>query len=126
MVVTQGKSKKKKTGGRIVDYRSKRKYEKGNLPANTKLGDKKLKTVRTKGGNSKTKQMSNNTINVTDQKAKKTYKTEIKGVLENPANRHYVRRNILTKGTVVETAKGKAMITSRPGQQGVLNAVLVE
>ena len=33
------------------------------------------------------------------------------------ANRHYVRRNILTKGTVITTDKGNAVITSRPGQE---------
>ena len=46
-------------------------------------------------------------------------------VVENPANRHFVRRNIMTKGTVIETEKGKARITSRPGQDGTINAVLI-
>jgi len=47
-------------------------------------------------------------------------------VLENPANRHFVRRNILTKGTIIETVKGKAKITGRPGQEGMVNAVLIK
>ena len=51
---------------------------------------------------------------------------EIKDVLENPANPHYVRRDIITKGAIVITDIGKARITSRPGQHGVVNAVLIE
>jgi len=64
-------------------------------------------------------------INVYDPKTKKYSKVEIKTVVENPANRHYVRRNILTKGTIVDTSLGKAKITSRPGQEAVLNGILV-
>ena len=37
-----------------------------------------------------------------------------------------VRRNILTKGAIIETDAGKAKITNRPGQEGTVNAVLVE
>ena len=46
-------------------------------------------------------------------------------VIENPSNPHLVRRNILTKGAVVETKLGKAKVTSRPGQEGTLNGVLI-
>ncbi|PIN87382.1 30S ribosomal protein S8e, partial [Candidatus Woesearchaeota archaeon CG10_big_fil_rev_8_21_14_0_10_32_24] len=55
----------------------------------------------------------------------KTQKTVIVTVVENPSNPHLVRRNILTKGAVVETKMGKARITSRPGQEGTLNGVLI-
>ncbi|MDD4281670.1 MAG: 30S ribosomal protein S8e, partial [Candidatus Methanofastidiosa archaeon] len=53
-------------------------------------------------------------------------RVRLTNVVENPANIHYVRRNVLTKGAVIETEIGKARITSRPGQDGVLNAILVE
>ena len=56
----------------------------------------------------------------------KTKKIRIKNVLENPANRHYARENIITKGAIVETEAGKARITSRTGQHGIANAVLVK
>ncbi|MEK6949175.1 MAG: 30S ribosomal protein S8e, partial [Nanoarchaeota archaeon] len=49
----------------------------------------------------------------------------IKTISGNPANRHFVRRNIMTKGAIIETEKGKARITSRPGQDGAVNAVLI-
>ncbi len=32
----------------------------------------------------------------------------------------------MNKGTVISTEIGNAMITSRPGQHGVINAVLVK
>ena len=58
-------------------------------------------------------------------KTKKSQKAELKTVVESPANRNFVRRNIITKGSVVETSLGKVKITSRPGQEGTLNGVLV-
>jgi SSU ribosomal protein S8E len=51
---------------------------------------------------------------------------EIKNVVENPANPHYVRRNIINKGAVLETNMGKIKVTSRSGQNGALNGVLLE
>ena len=35
-------------------------------------------------------------------------------------------RNILTKGAFVETNLGKVKITSRPGQDGNMNGILIE
>ncbi|MFB6184110.1 MAG: 30S ribosomal protein S8e, partial [Haloarculaceae archaeon] len=45
---------------------------------------------------------------------------------ENPSNPNYARRNIITKGAIIETSEGRARVTSRPGQDGQVNAVLVE
>ena len=56
----------------------------------------------------------------------KTKKTEIKNVLETPSNRFLARQDILTKGTIVETELGKAKITNRPTQEGIVNGVLIE
>ena len=55
----------------------------------------------------------------------KNVTAKIERVIGNPANRHFIRRNILTKGTIIKTDKGKAKITSRPGQDGVINAVKI-
>ena len=38
---------------------------------------------------------------------------------------HYMRRNILTKGAIIKTELGDARITNRPGQDGVINAILL-
>jgi small subunit ribosomal protein S8e len=35
------------------------------------------------------------------------------------------RRAIITKGAIIETSKGNARVTSRPGQCGIINAVLL-
>jgi len=125
MPITQHRSYKKPTGARYVAARGKRKYETGRLPTHTKVGEGKAKTLRSKGGSKKVVMIAANTVNLLDPKTKKCSKVKIKTVLENPANRHYIRRSILTKGTVVETEKGKAKITNRPGQEGTINAVLV-
>jgi len=126
MVINQRRSKQKETGAKYKDLRKKRKSDMGRLPIMTKLGESKTKTVRTLGGNEKTKLQYGDKVSVFDAKAKKSVTLKIKAVVENPANRHYVRRNVITKGTIVETEKGKAKITSRPGQDGSLSAVFVE
>lgn len=126
MVITQRRSKRSLHGKPYKKERKKRKYEIGRAPAFTKLGEAKIRKMRTKGGNEKIKLLGIDYANVLDKKTKKSIKVKIKMILENPANRHFVRRNIITKGTVIETEKGKAVVTSRPGQSGVVNAVLVK
>lgn len=126
MALTNSRSKRKVTGGRYVGYRKKRISEVRNLPTLTKLGEKVARVLRVRGGNNKSRLLSDKVANVFNPTTKKYEKLEIKTVLENPANRNFVRRNILTKGTVIETAKGKAKITSRPGQERVINAILLK
>ena len=63
--------------------------------------------------------------NVLDPKTKKVKKAKIKVVVENKANVNFVRRNIITKGSVVNTKLGKVRVTSRPGQEGFVNGVLI-
>jgi small subunit ribosomal protein S8e len=69
---------------------------------------------------------NDNQINVLDPKNKKVQVVEIIGVLENTANIQFVRRNIINKGAMVETSLGKVKVSSRPGQHGMVNGVLVE
>lgn len=126
MALTRTRSKRKVTGRRYVAYRKKRKYEKRRLPTLTKLGEKKASALKTQGGHKKTILLNVNVANVYDPKAKKYKKAKIKAIADNAANRHFVRRNILTKGAIIETDVGKAKVTSRPGQEGTVNAVLVE
>ncbi|MBS7657569.1 MAG: 30S ribosomal protein S8e [Candidatus Bathyarchaeia archaeon] len=118
--------KRKKTGGKKKAYRGKRAHEMGGNPVETKIGEKKLKVERCRGGNIKVKVLSCDFANVNDPKTGKSQKAKIKKVTENPANRDYERRGILTKGAIIETELGLAKVTSRPGQNGVVNAVLIE
>lgn len=124
MARSQLRSKRKISGGRYHKTRTKRKRELARLSTFTRLNEKKLKQIRIRGGNIKQILLSIKEVNLTDKQGK-TQKTEILNVVGNPANPNLVRRNIITKGTIVETKLGKAKITSRPGQEGTLNAVLV-
>ena len=124
----QGKSRRKSTGGRRRSARKKRKFEIGYEKQVTTIGPEKRKFARTRGGNKKVRVLKAEVANVIDfnRKKKKAQRAKILTVLENPANPHYVRRNIITKGAVIETELGKARITSRPGQDGIINAVLIK
>ncbi len=125
MAISQTRPKRKASGGRYRAWRKKRIYELGNLPSYTKLGKKSVKVIRGVGNNEKGALLSVDTANVYNPKEKKYEQLKIETILENPANRHFVRRNIMTKGTIIKTEKGKARITNRPGQEGVVNAVLI-
>jgi small subunit ribosomal protein S8e len=124
-MLTQYRSKRKVSGGRYKSYRGKRRFETAKIPSLTKLAETKRVTIETMGGNTKSRLYRAEFANVVDPKTKKNSKVKIKTILENPANRHYVRRNIMTKGTIIDTEIGKAKISSRPGQDGTVNAVLI-
>ena len=125
MVVYQKHPKRKSTGGRYRFPEKKKLANMGSLPALTKVGERKAKAKREMGGNSKTTLLSINKINVINPKTKKSQVTEVVTVVESPANRNFIRRNIITKGTVLDTKLGKVRVTSRPGQEGTLNGVLI-
>ena len=125
MATWQGQAKRSKTGRRIRLARSKRKFEIGREKHLTTIGLPKMKKVRTRGNNSKVRIKTSNIVYVLDPKTNKTTKTDIITVKENAANINYVRRNIINKGAIVETKIGKAKITSRPGQCGSINAILL-
>ncbi|MUV90043.1 30S ribosomal protein S8e [Halapricum sp. CBA1109] len=120
----QGRSTKKRTGGRRRRSRNKRKFELGDQPTETEVDEPKLKTVESRGGTTKVRAISTNVASVADGEEVAT--ADIEGVAENGANPNYVRRNIITKGAVIDTSEGQARVTSRPGQDGQVNAVLIE
>ncbi len=126
MAIWQGDSLRKPSGGRAKLNKNKRKYELGKGAAETKIGERKVKKIRTTGGNDKTRLTNENKINVVNPKTNKVERAEIISVVENKANTHFVRRNIITKGAVVETSAGKVKVTSRPGQDGIINGILIE
>lgn len=70
--------------------------------------------------------LSEEQASLADPNTKKVFPSKILSVKENPANPHYVRRNIITKGAIIETEAGLARVTSRPGQDGIIQAVLLK
>ncbi len=126
MALWQGRSVRKRTGGRYRPFRKKRKFEIGAEQQFTVIGERRLKRTRVRGGNQKIRVLAEKYANVLDPKKKKVIKAEIISVVENQANPNYVQRNIITKGAIIKTSAGNAKVTSRPGQDGTINAVLVK
>lgn len=126
MPLWQGKSKRYPSGARRRSSRKHRKYEKGSQSTETILGEKKLRYKHALGGNNKPRLLAVSYANFTDKETGQSEKVKIIQVLENSANVDFDRRGIITKGAIIETEKGKAIVTSRPGQSGVVNAVKIE
>ncbi len=126
MAIWQGTSVRKPSGARAKKNRNKRKMEFGRAPAETKIGERRIKSIRTKGGNEKIRLTNEQKINAVNPKTQKVELVDIIRVVENYANAHFVRRGIITKGAVVETSAGKVKVTSRPGQDGIINGIILE
>ncbi len=119
------KKGKKISGGKYIKQRKKKKNERTGQKKLVKLSESdKRKSSKVLGGNKKTILLRAKSVNIQDKG--KTIKAEISNVLETPSNRFLARQNVITKGTIVETSKGKVRITSRPTQEGTLNGILVE
>ena len=125
MARSQARSKRKYTGKKYRHFSKKRKRDLERFPINTVIGEDRIKKQRVMGGNEKLKLFASSFINVTDPSNNKTQKVKILRFESNEASKDLNRRHILTKGAVVDTELGKAKITSRPGQHGVLNGILI-
>ena len=125
MTQFQGKSHKKFTGGKRVASRTKKRHELGREPTLPRTGPESRSIIRTHGGSNKVVLRKSEFANLYVPAEKKMYRAHIVTVKSNPANPHYVQGNIMNLGTVIETDKGLARITSRPGQSGIINAVLL-
>ena len=120
----QGRSTRTKTGGRIRPHGDKKKHQLGRAPTETQFDEPSYRVIDARGNTTKTRALATNIANITD--GEETTHVEILNVVDNPANPNYARRNIITKGAVLETSEGRARVTSRPGQDGQVNAVLVD
>lgn len=135
MVQWHTKSRRKTSGGlrRTVNARDKKLAERGGDKALTQLADShqepRHKKVKAMGGTTKVKSLRVKKANITDRAKKKTSQWEITTVKQNLADRLFVRRNIITQNAVLEVKNGNqtgfARVTSRPGQDGNVNAVLL-
>ena len=113
------------TGGRRHPLRTRRKYETDRYPNEPINGAQVTITRQVRGKNSKTALKSIDFVNLATRDAK-VKKTKIIKVLENATNNDYKRRGIITKGAILEVQEGKCRIVSKPGQNGIVNAILLK
>lgn len=116
---------RKLSGGRYVARRKTKKYERPGIARDIRVKERKSKVLRTRGGADKEVLLSCDIANIigADKKAKVA---KITNVIETSANRFWARQNRLVKGAIIETDLGKARITNRPSQEGIINAVLIK
>ena len=114
---------RKISGGKYHKKRKKKLFEMPGKVRVVKLGEKKTKSLRVRGGAIKTVTLSHNIMNIV--MAGKVKKAKIKNVIETPSNRFLARQNILVKSAIVDTDLGKARITNRPSQEGQVQGVLI-
>ncbi len=112
------------TGGRRHPLRTRRKYEIDRFPNEPIVGEEVTVTRKVRGKNLKTAIKTTDFVNLSINSEVK--KVKIIRVLENATNNDYQRRGVISKGAVLETKEGKCRVISRPGQNGVVNAILVK
>ena len=116
---------RKASGGRYRKTRKKKARERPGQRRVVKIGERKVKKIRVRGGKQKDVSLSQKEANVVVKKGQ-TKKVLIKDVLETPSNRFLARQDILVKGAIIETELGKARITNRPSQEGCVQAVIIQ
>ncbi|KAF9469968.1 40S ribosomal protein S8 [Collybia nuda] len=94
--------KRSETGAQRSHYRKKRKFELGRQAANTKLGAKRVHTVRVRGGNLKYRALRLDGGNFAWGSEHITKKTRIIGVVYNASNNELVRTNTLVKSAIIQ------------------------
>ena len=113
------------TGGRRKPLRIRRKYETDRYPNEAINGAQVTITRRVRGNNNKVALKSIDFVNLATGNAK-VVKSKIIKVLDNSTNNDYKRRGIISKGAILETQEGKCKVVSKPGQNGIVNAVLLK
>jgi small subunit ribosomal protein S8e len=115
--------KRKSTGGRSRPHRGRRAYEKDGYAIEPLVGPGSSRRIYRRGGHATTGVTFADFANVSDPSGK-VVKSKIIRVKHSPANRDYERRGVITRGAVLDTEAGEAVVTSRPTADGVVNAVL--
>jgi small subunit ribosomal protein S8e len=113
------------TGGKRYPLRTRRKYEMDRYPVETLKGEQETITRKVRGKNTKSSLKTAEFVNlaVPGQKVKKI---KILKVLKNQTNNDYERRGVISKGAILETEAGQCRVVSRPGQTGIVNAILIK
>lgn len=116
-------AKRRPTGGRTRASRGRRAYERDGYSVEPLVGTASTRKARRRGGRVSSAVIFADHANVSDPSGK-SVKSKIVRVKSSPANRDYERRGVITRGAVLETEAGEAVVTSRPTADGVVNAVL--
>merc|ERR1719192_728419 len=93
--------KRRATGGKRAPIRNKRKFELGRPAAMTKLGQQRIHTLRTRGGNKKYRALRLDTGNFAWASEATARKTRIIDVVYNACNNELVRTKTLVKNAIV-------------------------
>mmetsp|Transcript_45630 Transcript_45630/g.108625 ORF Transcript_45630/g.108625 Transcript_45630/m.108625 type:complete len:209 (+) Transcript_45630:75-701(+) len=94
--------KHRKTGGRVNVHQKKRKFEMGRPPSMTKLGPKRLRIVRCRGGNTKFRALRLDSGNYAWGSENITRKARILDVVYNATSNELVRTKTLVKNAIVQ------------------------
>ncbi|KAK5053263.1 ribosomal protein S8A [Exophiala bonariae] len=94
--------KRSATGAKRAYYRKKRAFEKGRQPANTRIGNKRIHLVRTRGGNTKYRALRIESGNFSWGSEGIARKVRVIVVAFHPSNNELVRTNTLTRSAVVQ------------------------
>ena len=92
----------KASGGNLPKYRKKRKFEMGRQPAMTKIGKKKVRVVRSRGGNLKFRGLRLDAGNYTWQSELITFKSKIYDTIYNATSNEFTRTKTLVKNAIVQ------------------------
>lgn len=125
MAIAHIRSNRKFTGGLYKRNRKKKKRDFGSDFIPVKIGEKRKKIISGLANIRKQRLLQVDKANVFDSSGK-AHLTKILSVKENPSNPHFVRMGIVTKGAIIETELGLAKVVSRPGQDGIVNAIKIE
>merc|ERR1719384_2761996 len=97
----EGRHKRRETGGRRAKFRKKRKFELGRPAAMTKIGEKKVATVRCRGGNLKFRALRLDAGNFAWSTESCTRKVRVLDVTYNASNNELVRTKTLVQGAII-------------------------
>merc|ERR1711981_457165 len=101
-IARDSRHKHRATGGRVNIHQKKRKFEMGRPAAMTKLGTKRVRSVRCRGGNLKYRALRLDSGNFSWATEATTSKTRLLNVLYNASNNELVRTNTLVKNCIVQ------------------------
>ena len=101
-ITRDSQPKRRLTGGKKPTHHMKRKHEMGRQMAMTKIGAKRIRDVRVRGGSIKHRALRADTGNFSWGSEVCTRKTRILDVVYNASNNELVRTKTLVKNTVVQ------------------------